>query len=117
MNRALLTAAMLLAVCACDETVKENVEASVFLPDGYYREAKVADDMYIPCKYPYACRAAYAITSCKKTGGAWDPGSGYCGSSTACGRCLYPDMTVPDKGITDQAVPDQAAAADAKSGH
>jgi len=90
--------ALLLAVlcCGCDETVTERVEASVFLPDGYYRELKVDDDMYIPCKMPYACKTTGAINYCTTKQGAWQPGKGHCGASQTCGRCLYPDLWVAD---------------------
>ena len=80
----------------CDNTVKERVEASVFLPDGYYRESNVADDMYIPCKMPHACRTMGAINYCTSTQGTWEPGKGHCGASQTCGRCLYPDLWVSD---------------------
>lgn len=94
----LILAVVMLAVlcCGCDNTVTENVEASVFLPDGYYREINVDDDMYIPCKMPYACRTPGARNYCTKSSGKWEYGKGYCGQSQNCGRCLYPDYMVSD---------------------
>lgn len=90
---------LLLAVFCwgCDEIVEERVEASVFLPDGYYRESKVQDDLYIPCKTPFACRSVGAINYCTTKQGLWEPGKGHCGGgSQTCGRCLYPDLFVTD---------------------
>ncbi len=95
----LICIALLASLCpGCDEIVEEHVEASVFYPDGYYREAKVFDDVHVQCKLPFACRSSTAIKHCKQVKGTWQQGKGYCGASATCGRCLYPDYKVADIG-------------------
>ena len=103
-------AAALLAVscCGCNETEQSLVEASVFLPDGYYRESRVADDIMIRCKMPYTCRNSAAIGFCKKDAATWESGPGYCGGTgMTCGRCLYPDLLVVDSGAAPDLPPPQ----------
>ena len=86
---------MLFAAGCSDDDGPTEIEATVFLPDGYYRESSVRVDSYLPCKGAFTCQTPGGINFCTKSG-LWEPGPGHCGSTMSCGRCVHLDYGLAD---------------------